>query len=163
MAADIRTISAEFGFSPGRTVLYGSSQGGFAALAVGSYLTASTVVAEAPQTDVRRSQMIDDTSRAAHFCYGVPTINDVPQAYDYRLKLHTLFAKRGYIPKGRILVKETDRWHIDEHIVPFKELDIDNRLSVRIFTGEDGKGGHSALRREVIVDIINSQLYEPSR
>ncbi|MDK8874841.1 hypothetical protein QPR87_19740 [Paracoccus sp. SSJ] len=157
MANDIRAMSSDFNFSEARTVLYGSSQGGFAALALGTYLTAAKVLAECPQSDVRLFNLKTDTSRAAKFCYGVDSISAVPKTFDNRLSLMALYKSIGFAPRNRILVKQTDTHAVDFHVKPLKDA-FSNRTDVHVFDGALGEGGHSALPKEIIVDEINALL-----
>lgn len=158
VAQDIREISAEFGFSEARTVLYGSSQGGFAALSIGAYLTGAVVLAECPQSNVRLFNMKEDTNRAAKVCYGVDNIADVPANFEPRLNVLDLYKTKQFIPRGRILVKDSDEHAVDVHIRPLQQIDTRNRIVVNVFEGELGLGGHAPLPREIIVDAINSMM-----
>lgn len=157
VAGDIRAISEEFGFSEAKTILYGSSQGGFASLGTGAYLTAATILSECPQSDVRLFNMKSDTNRAAKFCYGVEDIADVPPVYESRLNLIALFKSKEFTPRGKILVKVSDTHAIDLHIAPLQRASC-GRIGVRVFEGADGEGGHTALPKEIIIDEINALL-----
>lgn len=157
VAQDIRAISGEFGFSEGHTVLYGSSQGGFTALALGAYLTGANILAECPQSDVRLFNLKEDTNRAAKFCYGANTIDEVSSDFDTRLNLTALYRSREFVPKSRILVKKSDTHAVDLHVRPLESA-TNGRTDVHIFDGALGEGGHSALPKEVIIDEINALL-----
>lgn len=157
VAHDIRAISDEFGFSEKQTILYGSSQGGYVALALGAYLPGAKILAECPQTDIRLFDLKNDTNRAAKYCYGVDAIEDVPEEYEHRLNIAALYKKVGFTPKSRILVKETDTHCIDIHARPLEEATA-GRAHVHIFDGPIGEGGHSALPKETVFDEINALL-----
>ncbi|NUB11297.1 hypothetical protein GAY28_00435 [Azospirillum brasilense] len=163
LADDLRTIAGQFGFDLKKTILYGSSQGGFVSLACASYLSEAIVLAECPQSDIRLFVQKEDTARAAMSCYGVKSFEETPEEFTYRLSLPDLFEKRGYIPRAKVIVKETDTHCTDVQLPKLIEYS-QGRIVVDILTGPEGEGGHTGVSREIITDALNdmrSQIADP--
>jgi pimeloyl-ACP methyl ester carboxylesterase len=159
LAADIRLISKEFGFKQTRTVLYGYSLGGFAALGLGAYLRQAKIVADAPQTDLRLPnppvQAVRDM--AAQSCYDVPDMNSVPTAFQHRLCLPALYTQQGFTPRGKIWARDTDTHCVNMQLPPLLAFAKD-RFEVTLTPGESHAGGHASAPAEQLITEINSLL-----
>lgn len=150
---DIRKIGAEFDFSENKIILYGSSQGGFAALASGAFLTSARVFAECRKNDITKFNLREDVHSALESRYGSATIQNIPENLRYRLSLESIFSHRSYSPKATVIVKETDKHCIDIHLKPL-QVATGDRLSINVLHGKHGLGGHSGADKELVVDLI---------
>ncbi|MGR0185139.1 hypothetical protein [Azospirillum aestuarii] len=162
LADDLRAIAGQFNFDLKKTILYGSSQGGFVSLACASYLSEVLVLAECPQSDIRLFVQKEDTARAAMSCYGVKSFEETPEEFAYRLSLPEIFKKRGYIPRAKVIVKETDIHCTNVQLPKLIEYS-QGRIEVNVLTGSEGEGGHTGISREIITDTLNrmrSQIAE---
>lgn len=151
----VTTILQRFGIDQRDCTLYGSSQGGFAAMASGAFMPSARIVAEAPQTDVARFGGVDDVNSAARACYGVSTMAEVPKQFNVRLRLADLYKARGYTPRSTVLIKRSDLHHVDAHLHPLLEEIGDRRISVEMFD-DLGEAGHTPLPKEIVIDRLNS-------
>lgn len=155
ISRQILLILKRFGLSEENCVLYGSSQGGFASMAVGAFMPAATVLAECPQTDVARYVSVADVNRAAKACYGVETMDDAPEKFSSRIRLADLYKACGHIPRSTILLKRSDAHHIHDHLNPFLDEVGDERVAVEMFEDFES-AGHTPLPKDLVVDRLNS-------
>lgn len=153
LALDLRRIGAEFGFPEDRMLFYGSSQGGFAALALGAMLPGARVLAEAPQTDVRRYRARIEVNRMARACYGVQTAAAIPATLAWRLDLAALFARHPPA-RSHILVKDSDLHHLEDHIHPLLAGGNWPAITLEILTGDPGGAGHTALPAGLVLPYL---------
>ena len=89
-----------------RVCLYGSSVGGFGAIAVASLLAGSTAVAEVPETDVRTWR--DDSVAAIEREIIGDSIEDLYQKYPERITLIDRIRRSGHVPAVRLITNSGD-------------------------------------------------------
>jgi hypothetical protein len=158
VAHDVRNIAREFDFDLAKSVLTGSSQGGFGALAVGAYLPGTRVMAEMPQTNVLLYEAKAEVARMARVCYFAATPEQIPQEFRDRYDLATLFAARGHVPPGLIVVKDSDPHHLDVHARPLIEQAKSPALRLEVATGDLGGAGHTPLPQGFVLERIVGQF-----
>ena len=158
-AACLRGICAAQGLDLGQSVLYGSSMGGFAALAVAACLPGPRVLAEAPQTslDVPRPASVAERQAMLRACYGLERFEDLPPGLRWRIRLSEIFA-RNRIPRGLILCRKSDRYHGQAARTLLAGLPLLSGLRLRHHADADGLRGHAALPRETICDRLRQSL-----
>jgi hypothetical protein len=154
IAEDITRISAEFGFKERETLMAGSSQGGFGALAVAAFMPKTRVVVEMPQTNVLAYESQVEVHRMARVCYFAKNATLIPPRYKERYDLATLFAARKHVPRGLVLVKDSDTHHLVEHAEPMLKAVANDRLSLEVITGDPGGPGHTPLPKEMVIERI---------
>lgn len=150
----ISKIATMLNITENNVLLYGSSQGGFAALAIHAFLTRTKVLAESPQNDlsVLTSAKLDRINMLKSV-YGTDSFDDLNNELRFRTCIVKLYSE--YTPSFRninLIVKETDLIHINDHINPL--IKAYPEISFDIITGEMGLGGHSAINKAVIKDKV---------
>ncbi|MDR2254211.1 MAG: hypothetical protein LBD97_10235 [Bifidobacteriaceae bacterium] len=127
---------AAAGLGARRVVLFGSSGGGFAALAVGAMLDGPTVIAVNPQTDISKYYPgPSGLARRAVFGDGRPARARLNLVWRYR-------ANAGR-PRIRLFVNSGDKHHLARHATPFVEALKRERPDVDVdVTGFDAGPGH---------------------
>ncbi len=112
VAHDLRDICREFGFA--ELTLVGSSQGGFAALGLGRFFPDATIIAEAPQSDMRLYNDRRAVEAALLASFGTC---EVPERFAQRVDLVQLYAEKSLDPgRVKVLVKASDTHHRQVHI-----------------------------------------------
>lgn len=158
-AADIAAISGEFKFDREKTILYGSSQGGFTAMGVGAYLKGARVLAECPQTDLRQFNLVSDLGAMAQRCYGVQSVSEIAPEFAYRLDLAELYAKARTKPTGRIIVRASDIHHVDVHLAHFEKRHS-GVFVPDVWDDRYEPHGHVPIPQSRISEMINRMLAE---
>lgn len=139
-------------------LLYGSSQGGFAALATHAYLTRTKVLAESPQNDLSiLTSAVTDRLNMLKSVYGVESLNNLDDNFKARISIVELYNSRLNLVKNiNLIVKQTDLIHLNDHIAPLTKAYPE--ISLDIIGGEMGLGGHSAIDKEIIKKKIKKIL-----
>ncbi|MGE0698069.1 MAG: hypothetical protein AB7O57_03160 [Hyphomicrobiaceae bacterium] len=155
MALDLSDIIKEFRFDPAKTLLYGSSQGGYGALAVGAHMGPVKVLAECPQTRLRYFNLVADINRMAKYCYDSKDGASIPEKYEVRVDLARLYAARKPTSIARIIVKDSDTHCIKVHTDPFMSaVGASANVTCRHIPGDLGGAGHSPLPQEFVRNEI---------
>lgn len=101
LSSFIADIAAQRNIPLERICLYGSSLGGFGAIAAASLLPGSTAVAEVPQTDVRMWR--DDAVAVIEKEIIGGSIEDLYQKYPERITLIDRIRNSGHVPAVRLI------------------------------------------------------------
>lgn len=143
MAVAIREFSAAERYK--KTILYGSSMGGYAALLLGGLLDNCTVFAECPQIYLEKysksKELID--------FLGISP-DHLPNVLDFMTKKQT---------KYHLYINLHDNHHMQEHMLPLindlQKLETTLDLKINIYADVSYAKGHTALR---IQDMLPSLL-----
>lgn len=158
VAADISEIAKNYGCGVNKTILYGSSQGGFAAMAVAVFLPEVIVVAECPQIDVRQfTPLKNDVDQMAKHCYNVNDARNIDKKFTHRLDLSELYALHGAAPRGNIVLRASDKHHITVQLAHFRRRHPATLPEI-IIDDSDNPQGHTAIDRKLIKEIITGHL-----
>jgi hypothetical protein len=158
IAHDLRQIAAEFRFDEAKTVLTGWSEGGFGALAVASYLPKARVLVEAPQANLLSHEAKAEVVNMARVCYAADTAEAIPAKFRERLDLATLFKARKHVPPGRILVRDTDKHHLDVHAKPLIAAFPSSSLKLETLKIAAGTPGHVPMPPEAVVQRLHEMV-----
>lgn len=154
----ILKIAASLNITENNILLYGSSQGGFAALAIHSLLHRTKVLAECPQTDL---SILTSAQEARldmlNTVYEQVSFDDLVNELRIRTSILKLYQVNSLLPSNiHIIVKETDTIHVNDHVIPL--IDAYPKVNLEILKGELGIGGHSAINKSIIKSRIESIL-----
>lgn len=137
MAELVEIVAKGLGIRAGNIIPYGSSAGGFSAMALASRIPGATAVAINPQTDATRYNARRVTEMVAH-CFPGLTLDDVRQRYTFRVDMTSA------IPQSHsrvIIVQNTeDHEHWEPHFLPFA-----NSTGLPIKTGTSSDGRHASI------------------
>ncbi len=149
----ILQLQQKFGYS--RVVFCGSSLGGFLALQAGILAPSigfdagmCRIFSENPQVSLPKYMWTSHMNRLAQVSFGVASINDVDKNYLHQLDIIELIGKTGHIPKGLVVVKESDAHHYEEHVVHLQNsivLDDQNNIRVEVIPAAMDATGHTPL------------------
>jgi pimeloyl-ACP methyl ester carboxylesterase len=160
-AEHIQAICADQKLDLRQTILYGSSMGGFAALAVGALLPGTRVLAEAPQVFLDRlgPPLLEPALAMLRASYGVERFEDIPPDLAWRLHLPEILA-RTRLPRGLILCRESDLHHSRLHAQALHAAvpALKGRLRLKHYDDADGLRGHTALPRDVVCARLQRML-----
>jgi hypothetical protein len=118
LARLVSRVAAELGVGPDRIVYYGSSSGGFAAIATACWSRAAGAIAINPQTDVLRYQPVP-VQRMLDACFPGTSPESFPDdAHRERLLAAGICARSS---GTRILIAQNvrDHVHFELHFAPF--------------------------------------------
>lgn len=139
-------------------VTYGSSAGGFASLRSALYLKGARHIAINPQTDSARHRQ-GKVDRAARVLYGATTWRELPDDYRARFTAHhrEILENAGEI---MLLQNVVDRFHYENHFVPFVEFarseGLEHKMFVQEFTHNAGhRGGESKAAFAQILNFLD--------
>ena len=170
MVSLIDAFARKIDIEAGRIVCYGSSSGGFAAIAVASRMKQGRFIAYNPQTEILLyySDHVRDFSRIFN-ASGTP--KDNAAAFPARWSVIRAVSEArelGADLKGVVLQNTVDVFHHDHHYLPFCHAfglhpnggsSPDERLHSRLFTDDKGHGPEPAdVARRVIDDYIPKLL-----
>ncbi|WP_126389614.1 hypothetical protein [Achromobacter insolitus] len=151
--AHILQLQQKFGYS--RIVFCGSSLGGFLALQAGTLAPSlgfdaekCRVFSENPQVSLPKYMWTSHMNRLAQVSFGVPTISDVEDKYLPQLDVVELIKKTNHIPKGLLVIKESDAHHYEAHVGYLQggvSLDAENNLRVEVISAAVDSTGHTPL------------------
>lgn len=107
-----------------RTILFGPSGGGFAALLYAAALPGAVAVVSNPQTDISRYQKVA-VDRYMAVAWGMPSLD--PARPPFRHEVLSLY--RQVLDVDVVYVQNAgDTNHIDEHYRPFRDIAHKNRV-----------------------------------
>lgn len=156
----ILKVAVSLNITENDILLYGSSQGGFAALAIHAFMRKAIVLAESPQNDlsvITRPNSIVHRMNMLKSVYKKTSFDELNSEYKARVCISKLYESYTPLPTNiNIIVKETDTVHIDDHIKPLTS--IYPEIDVEIIKGSMGLGGHSAINRDIIISKAKTLL-----
>lgn len=97
-----------------RIRIYGSSGGGFQALAAGTFVEAHEVIANNPQVDWTRYEYRSHVEAVASNVYG-DSVATVAERFPERINLTKLWSKAGYAPTFDLLVNGASGADVSRH------------------------------------------------
>jgi pimeloyl-ACP methyl ester carboxylesterase len=151
LARVVSTVARQLG--TGRTILLGSSGGGFAALQLGALLPGATVVAMNPQTDVTRYHA-RFSERALDAIFGVDGAQD--EAVLHRISVARRYAGVEHETRIRYLANRGDIHHVKEHAEPFWSS-CGDRTDLEI-TWLDLGNGHISPGLETVNMVLKQEM-----
>ena len=154
----ILKIAAMLNIIEKNILLYGSSQGGFAALAAHAFMNKANVLAESPQSDLSvLTSAKADRLKMLKNVYHTDTFESLNSEFRARTNILKLYDIYPPVLKNiNVIVKETDLIHLSDHIYPL--LLVYSQLQLEVIKGEMGLGGHSAVDRSIIKNKVVSIL-----
>lgn len=160
----VRTVSAGLGIpDPQRRAYYGSSAGGFMALALLGHDDGSTAIINNAQFDWTRWMASGlNPLRKARFGNMLPL--DLRRRYPLRTNVLNLLAKRDrpvridyHVNLASKHDREVDHPMLEEFIKSFPHLTKD----VRVFPYEHPGAGHNPLPKELTLEFLNEPFSSP--
>ena len=154
-----------------KTLHYGSSAGGFQALATAAYDRKSRVLCNNPQTDFSKYSILWATNRALKI-HGFSNRAEYLSADNYgdiawRIEVPRLYEKLGYVPQNiRILINSASKNDLEEQAEAFVTgvTSISSEPSIRgyeIYYYFHPTLGHNPLPKPTTIAGITSQLRQP--
>lgn len=154
-----------------KTLHYGSSAGGFQALATAAYDRKSRVLCNNPQTDFSKYSILWATNRALKI-HGFSNRAEYLSADNYgdiawRIEVPRLYEKLGYVPQNiRILINSASKNDLEEQAEAFVTgvTSISSEPSIRgyeIYYYFHPTLGHNPLPKPTTIAEITSQLRQP--
>lgn len=116
----VRRVAGELGVLPEDVAYYGSSSGGFAAIAAACWTPGAGAISINPQTDVLRYHPVA-VKRMLDTCFPGTSAEDFPPAVHRQRLLAVGACERS--PATRVLIAQNrrDEVHLDLHYTPFCE------------------------------------------
>lgn len=114
----ITKFAAAKGIPAEKIVFWGSSAGGFAALALASRVPGSTAVAINAQTDALAYDMAYQVGLVRKFCFDDQTEEQIRAQYAHRVDMRVQWADAG-TSRAILVQNELDVHHYDVHFKPF--------------------------------------------
>jgi hypothetical protein len=161
--ADILKLLLEkLNISQNKTLLYGSSAGGFMSLMLGGYLMESNVLVNNPQTIVWNYY---ENHINAMFNVAYPGISrdDIKKQYNERLNILDFYKKIKYVPNITYLQNIASKRDLTHHLFPFIEgleefEDGYFKNNIELILYSDKELGHSPLKLEDSLKYIYREL-----
>ena len=153
MARVVRHVSSLLGTS--RTLLIGSSGGGFAALQVGTLLGDDTkVIAMSSQTDLRKYPA--RFHRAAfQYAFGLASSTEVPASLLPRISVAERIRTVGNFPEVLLVSNVGDSLHCNDHEGPLRDFYRQERQADRLnIRATDLGPGHRSVENDEYTEII---------
>lgn len=89
--------------------------------------------------------------RLAQVSYGAKSIAEIDKKYLKRLDVVELMRDLGHVPKGLLVIKESDVHHYQDHVEYFRNsiaLDPATNMSIEVIPTELDPTGHTPLNLE---------------
>ncbi|RKL68185.1 glycosyl transferase family 2 [Salipaludibacillus neizhouensis] len=118
IASILQTILSMAKLKPSKTLLYGSSAGGFMSLMLGTLLKDTTALVNNPQTIVWNYYK-GHVNTAFNFSFPSLTRDEVVHSYKSRLSVIEFFNKHQYIPKIKYLQNTSSQRDLNNHLNEF--------------------------------------------
>lgn len=118
LVAFITRFAEAKGIANERITIWGSSAGGFAALAVASRIPGSTAVAINAQTDALSYHMAKQVALVQKFCFDDDTEEQIRAQYAPRVDMRVQWAQFNQ-SRAILIQNELDVHHYDVHFKPF--------------------------------------------
>ena len=128
----IRRFAETLGIPEDKIVFWGSSGGGFAALAMASRIEGSTAVAVNAQTDVLAYHVDSAVNEVRNLCFNSKSAADIQQRFGHRVRMEKAW-KNNRHSRAILVQNKVDTHHYHHHFQPFWAA----------FQG-DAEGGRSA-------------------
>lgn len=140
----IQSFSELIHIDLGKTVLYGSSAGGFQAFQCGIQLKKPTVVMQNPQTNVFRYYEHHYMPMVTSTSFG-DSVDEISSKYGLRVSLMQSISHHDFIPRTIYVQNLNDIFHVKNHLSPFRKyLDQSHLDSTMIqFVLSEGEHTHS--------------------
>lgn len=140
-------------------VFYGSSAGGFAAMAISSYIKNGFVIVNNPQTNILRYYKSHVRDLLDVGFEGI-SIDEAEKKLAVKFDLISRFEKYKYIPRILYLQNINDVFHYKQHFMPFisRLLARGKELGVEVKLYSDKESGHSPIGKAESLMIINEVL-----
>lgn len=142
----------------------GASLGGFASLAsailapkYGISFGQGGLISEIPQISLYKYFALGNMKRLAQVCYRVKDLADVPERFRHRFDLTELIKREGYIPPGRVVVKESDIHHHQVQVHYLLEQGCAGEgtpLEVEVIPAGEDANGHTPLTISEVSDRL---------
>ncbi|WP_163580509.1 glycosyl transferase family 2 [Gracilibacillus saliphilus] len=146
-----------------KTLLYGSSAGGFMSLMLGGLLKEPTVLVNNPQTIVWNYY---ERHVNAMFNSTLPDMNreDIIKNYKERLNVINLYKEKEFVPRIIYLQNISSYRDITHHLDPFilglKDIDAINfNEKIEVILYADKKSGHNPLKKKETLKHIEKALH----
>jgi hypothetical protein len=166
LAEVIRGFAAKLGVPDDRIVIWGSSGGGFSALAVASRIKKATAVAINAQTDIftfKNSQAVEAVKKS---CFGGQSVKHIREHFGPRVNMAQAW-KSNRSSRAILLQNTLDAYHYTHHFIPFWEA-----LGGKTEGGEAAAGrlygwlysdprGHAPEPEQMIPEILDLINQEP--
>lgn len=144
------------------TLHYGSSAGGFQALALGAIDRGSSVLANNPQLDWARYNPMFVKSLLRDV-FGGKTVEQIKESQPWRVSLVEFFRHVNNVPDAEIMFNLASSGDLDDQLIPFlndssqlPEIGRTPRLKISVY--HDVNLGHNPLSKPHTVAAINETL-----
>lgn len=144
------------------TLHFGSSAGGFQAIATATYDTGSSVLANNPQLDWMKFHR-NKRELLSRRIFGDPSGGRLLSLKPWRVRLIDLFRRKGYFPKLNLMINIDSPTDYVDQLKPFLD-EMTSLTGIRNSTGilldlyKDPGSGHNPLGKEETVSRVNSLL-----
>lgn len=142
----LRLLCSERGIGEDDILFYGSSMGGFAAVAFGTVLTKSKVVVNNIQTNLLHSY---SSYVGDYLAIAYPGLNtmDIERDYSHRVDLISMIQRSGNSADITYYQNLSDEFHYKKHFLPFvtrfMSLNMPCKINIELY--DDMNSGHSTL------------------
>lgn len=160
----IRFIQQKFDYQ--KVTFCGSSLGGFAALqagilapSIGFAETECRVFSENPQISLPRYMFKSHMQKLAQVSYSVEDINSIPEYAQPRLDVVRLMHQSNHVPRGLVVVKESDVHHHQVHVNYLREnipSSHHDSLKIEVIPSSVDASGHTALTIDEMLSRMNN-------
>jgi pimeloyl-ACP methyl ester carboxylesterase len=166
----IRHFAEALGIPQSKIVIWGSSGGGFSALALASHIEKATAVAINAQTDIFAYELVRVVETVRRNCFGSKIEKQIKEQFGPRVNMGQ--AWRSNRSSRVILIQnKLDTHHYACHFRPFWEslggtaeggASADGRHYAWLYSDPRGHGSESVQMIPVILDLINHDSFTAS-
>jgi hypothetical protein len=170
LAMFIRRFAEGLGISEDKIVIWGSSGGGFSALALASCIESSTAVAINAQTNIFAYESATDIEKVRRYCFGGKPITEIQEQYGSRIDMAQAWGNNR-TSRAIILQNTLDAHHYACHFTPFWEAlggsseggaALGGRQYARLYSDSRGHAPEPEQMIPEILDLINQDSFTVS-
>jgi len=157
-----KALQDHFGYE--NIIFSGSSLGGFCALQAGALapslglkLGSGGVFAENPQINLLTYKFREAIDLLARECFNVATREQIPQQFLERLNAVETMKSANYVPRGRVVVKESDIHHFTDQIpqlAQYLSTLPDQGLEIEVIPNDLDTTGHTPLTMQQMLQRL---------
>lgn len=158
-SAFIKKVCLDNNILEKNVVFYGSSAGGFAAVALGGVFRNGVVIVNNPQTNIL-NYYADHVKEYLEVAFPGLDKEQVLEKYAHRVDLVEMFKKSKYIPEIHYYQNIEDEFHYQRHFLPFvtRLLALGHESKLRVNLYGDVGSGHGPMGRDESLKIIKDVL-----
>lgn len=161
----VKAVAHALGCEPARRRLYyGSSAGGFQALATAALDEGAAVMVNNPQTDWLKCPFLRDVELVTRLALRRSSAEQVREEFPWRSDLRALFELCEHAPRVEYHVNFSSKFDVEDHYRPLREwYEADDARAERFVSrsyrdGSRGVSAHAPLPREQTVSALHRNL-----